>query len=122
MSKTNNSSAKKERGTTLTLEQYNLFVAFLRNSVKPNRKILKNAGLAGKLDADQVLSANSKVAYARFRSIANRESDNELIFKSNSKIVLPRTRFEEVIMRAHKSRGNKHLNLTKTIEKVKKFI
>lgn len=112
---------KKDRGTTLTLEQYNLIVTFLRFGQKPSKKSLRNAGIFGTLN-EGAKSGGKSSPIARFRSIAKRlqyrDSDNELVFTSNSKIVLPSSRFDEVIMQAHTSGGKKHWNLAKTMLKV----
>lgn len=121
MSKYSNNSSKKERENSLTLEQYEMIAAFLKDGIKPSRKSLKNAGLTG-IQNGSPDGGKMKAPFVRFRSIAKRltfrESDGELIFKANSKIILPNNRFEDTILTAHKSNGPKHLNITRTIQKV----
>lgn len=121
MSNYSNNSSKKERENCLTLEQYEMIVAFLKHGIKPSRKSIKNTGLTGTQDGGPD-GGKKKSPFVRFRSIAKRltyrASDGELIFKANSKIILPKNRFEDTILTAHKSNGPKHLTITKTIQKV----
>lgn len=120
MPKTTDSKKKTDRGRSFSKQQYDLIFNFLKTGQKPNAIDLKSAGLTGDTDGD--FQHPNTSSYFRFKSFAKRlsirEDDQELVFKANNKIVLPTSRFEEVIKKAHCNNGKKHLNITKTIEKV----
>lgn len=111
---------RKERGTSLSKCQYGLMFNFLKFGRKPDPSELKNSSSPeNKSEGFQHPNTSS---YFRFKSIVKRlkfrEEDQEIVFRSNNKIVLPTNRFEEIIRRTHVSDGKKHLNIRQTIEKV----
>ena len=105
-----------DRGFTLSQNQYDLILNYLKNGITPTSRDFKAAELDG------LTASKHTGAFSRFKSIMRRlryrSSDNALLFYGNSKIVLPNTRFTEVIKNAHKNKGDKHINFTKTLEKV----
>lgn len=125
MSKSTKSQRKtRYQGTTITLEQYQLLYAYIRHDVTPSRRSLNNSAIprpprCSSTSREQVVNFSS---LKRFKGIASRleyrTTDDELVFKVGSRILLPNSRFNEVITEAHSSAGYKHLNLRCTIEKV----
>ena len=121
MSLEESSKMKLDRGTSLSKEQYDLIYDFLKYGKKPSNEALQQADLYGNLNTGHLHPNTSK--FARLKSIAKRlriRNDQQLVFKSNNKIVIPNSQFEEVIMEAHANvrRGGKHLNITRTLEAV----
>ncbi|XP_052233075.1 uncharacterized protein LOC127845936 [Dreissena polymorpha] len=114
-----NSRPKLDRGNSLSIKQYNLIYNFLRNGDKPTLREMYDAEFAAaSLKPDHV---RQERPYARFKSIAKRlriTHDNQLVFKTNNKIVLPINNFKNAIMEAHQNEGKRHLSLTRTIEKL----
>ncbi|XP_052818000.1 uncharacterized protein LOC128244021 [Mya arenaria] len=118
MSNTYNSKAKIERGVSLSQKQYDLIYTFLKTGKRPTLPDLFDAGLACRVHN---VKAKTSSRYARFRSIAKRmyiRDDQELVLYANNRVVVPNDQFEEVIQSAHISKGEKHLNITKTMEKL----
>lgn len=124
--KTCQNQEKSDHGTSLSKEQYDLIYSFLKTGKKPDIQQLKSACLNG--NKSNALQHPKMSSCFRFKSVASRlkikEDGKELVFKANNKIVLPINRFEEVITKVHQNDGKKHLNITRTLEKVRlhKFI
>lgn len=107
-----------ERSCHLTLKQYNIILSYLNTGVKPPIRTLEDADLVGNLNG----GVNKSGRYHRLKSIASRlalrPTDGALIFASNGKVVIPSSKFEEVIEKVHQSTVDQHLNASQTLAKV----
>ena len=107
-----------ERSCHLTLKQYNIILSYLNTGIKPPTEALEEADLVTALNG----GINKCGKYHRLRSLASRLSlrptDGALVFASNGKVVIPSSKFVQIIKQAHKSGGEKHLNVTQTLAKV----
>ena len=128
--KTKNGSNKVKqcRGTSLSKQQYEILFNFLKFGAKPDSEQLKSAvssGSKSKIDVgpSRRRSPLSNFRFKNVKSIAKRlkisTTGKEIVFRSNGKIVVPNNRFDEVITAAHCNNGTNHLNISKTIEKVR---